>query len=88
LTRSAWSGGAGTGVALLVQRDVIHTAKQVASLDLVSGGRVIFGAGTGWSREEMRNHGTEPRTRGRLLNERLAAIKEIWTKDKPASAYR
>jgi len=69
-------------VALLVERDVIHTAKQVASLDLVSGGRVIFGVGTGWSREEMRNHGTEPRTRGKLLNERLAAIKEIWTKDK------
>jgi alkanesulfonate monooxygenase SsuD/methylene tetrahydromethanopterin reductase-like flavin-dependent oxidoreductase (luciferase family) len=47
---------------------------------------VIFGVGTGWSREEMRNHGTEPRTRVRLLNERLAAIKEIWTKDKPARA--
>jgi probable F420-dependent oxidoreductase len=72
----------GTGVALLVQRDVIHTAKQVASLDLLSGGRVIFGVGTGWSREEMRNHGTDPRTRGRLLNEQLAAIKEIWTEDK------
>ncbi|MGW2939010.1 LLM class F420-dependent oxidoreductase [Streptomyces sp. NPDC001156] len=71
----------GTGVALLVQRDVIHTAKEVASLDLVSGGRVIFGVGAGWSREEMRNHGTDPRTRGRLLNEQLAAIKEIWTKD-------
>jgi probable F420-dependent oxidoreductase len=72
----------GTGVALLVQRDAIHTAKQVASLDLVSGGRAIFGVGAGWSREEMRNHGTDPRTRGTLLNERLAAIKEIWTKDK------
>jgi len=72
----------GTGVALLVQRDVIHTAKQVASLNLVSGGRVIFGVGTGWSREEMRNHGTEPRTRGRLLNEQLTAIKEIWTEEK------
>ncbi|WP_055587405.1 LLM class F420-dependent oxidoreductase [Peterkaempfera griseoplana] len=71
----------GTGVALLVQRDAIHTAKQVASLDLVSGGRVILGVGTGWSREEMRNHGTDPRTRGKLLNERLAALKEIWTKD-------
>lgn len=67
----------GTGVALLVQRDVIHTAKQVASLDLVSGGRVIFGVGTGWSREEMRNHGTDPHTRGKLLNEQLAAIKEM-----------
>ncbi|MFC5204839.1 LLM class F420-dependent oxidoreductase [Streptomyces kaempferi] len=71
----------GTGVALLIQRDVIQTAKQVASLDLVSGGRVLFGVGTGWSREEMRNHGADPRTRGKLLNEQLAAIKEIWTKD-------
>jgi probable F420-dependent oxidoreductase len=71
----------GTGVALLVQRDVIHTAKQVASLDLVSAGRMIFGVGTGWNREEMRNHGTDPRTRGRLLNEQLAAIEEIWTED-------
>ncbi|MET8159064.1 LLM class F420-dependent oxidoreductase [Sphaerisporangium sp. NPDC005289] len=71
----------GTGVALLAQRDVIHTAKEVASLDLVSHGRVIFGVGTGWNREEMRDHGTDPRTRGALLNERLTAIKEIWTKD-------
>ncbi|MFG2479900.1 LLM class F420-dependent oxidoreductase [Streptomyces fagopyri] len=74
----------GTGVALLVERDVIHTAKQVASLDLVSDGRVLFGVGTGWSREEMRNHGTDPRTRGKLLNEQLAAIKEIWTSDQAA----
>jgi probable F420-dependent oxidoreductase len=71
----------GTGIALLVQRDVIHTAKQVASLDLVSQGRVIFGVGTGWSREEMRNHGTDPRSRGTLLNDQLAAVKEIWTAD-------
>jgi probable F420-dependent oxidoreductase len=71
----------GTGIALLAQRDVIHTAKEVASLDLVSGGRVVFGVGTGWNREEMRNHGTDPRTRGSLLNERLAAIREIWTND-------
>jgi len=56
-------------------------AKEIASLDLVSDGRVIFGVGIGWSREEMRNHGTDPRTRGSLMNERLAAIKEIWTKD-------
>ncbi|WP_269858289.1 LLM class F420-dependent oxidoreductase [Streptomyces sp. RPT161] len=71
----------GTGVALLVQRDPIQTAKEVASLDFLSNGRVIFGIGAGWNREEMRNHGTEPRTRGRLLDERMAAIIEIWTKD-------
>ncbi|AGM05050.1 LLM class F420-dependent oxidoreductase [Amycolatopsis keratiniphila] len=71
----------GTGVALLQQRDVIHTAKEVASLDLVSRGRFVFGVGVGWNREEMRNHGTDPRTRGALVDEQLAALKEIWTKD-------
>lgn len=71
----------GTGIALLIQRDVIHTASEVASLDLVSGGRVLFGVGTGWNREEMRNHGTDPRTRGALLNEQIEALKAIWTQD-------
>ncbi|WP_158882805.1 LLM class F420-dependent oxidoreductase [Amycolatopsis anabasis] len=71
----------GTGVVLQIQRDVIHTAKEVASLDLVSGGRVLFGIGAGWNREEMRNHGTDPRKRGALLNEQLAALKEIWAND-------
>jgi probable F420-dependent oxidoreductase len=70
-----------TGVTLLVQRDPIITAKQIASLDLVSAGRAIFGIGAGWNREEMRNHGTDPRLRGRLLDERMRAIIEIWTKD-------
>jgi probable F420-dependent oxidoreductase len=69
----------GTGIALLPQRDVIHTAKQVASLDLVSGGRTAFGVGVGWNREEMRNHGTDPATRGALMDEQLAALKQIWT---------
>jgi probable F420-dependent oxidoreductase len=70
-----------TGVAGRVPPDPIITAKQVASLDLVSAGRVIFGIGAGWNREEIRNHGTDPRTRGRLLDERMRAIIEIWTKD-------
>ena len=69
----------GTGVALLPQRDVIHTAKQVASLDVVSGGRLAFGVGVGWNREEMRNHGTDPATRGALMDEQLAALTQIWT---------
>ena len=73
----------GTGVALLVERDPIITAKEVASLDLVSGGRVIFGIGVGWNREEMENHGTDPRTRGKLTDERILAMIEIWTKDEP-----
>ncbi|MFF1420513.1 LLM class F420-dependent oxidoreductase [Streptomyces sp. NPDC058280] len=72
----------GTGVALVVQRDPIITAKEVASLDLVSGGRVLFGVGVGWNREEMENHGTDPRTRGRLVDERLRAMRELWTEDK------
>jgi len=71
----------GTGIALLPQRDLIHTAKEVASVDLVSGGRMLFGVGVGWNREEMRNHGTEPRTRGARMDEMLAALTEIWTKD-------
>ena len=71
----------GTGVALMVERDPIITAKEVASLDLVSGGRVIFGVGVGWNREEMENHGTDPRTRGKLMDERIRAMIEIWTED-------
>jgi probable F420-dependent oxidoreductase len=71
----------GTGIALLIQRDVIHTAKEVASLDLISDGRALFGVGVGWNREEMANHGTDPKTRGALIDEQLAALKEIWTKD-------
>jgi probable F420-dependent oxidoreductase len=72
----------GTGITLLVQRDTIQTAKQVASLDALCGGRLIFGVGAGWNIEEMRNHGTDPRTRGKRLNEQLEALKLIWTQDK------
>jgi probable F420-dependent oxidoreductase len=73
----------GTGVTLVVERDPIITAKEVASLDLVSGGRVIFGVGVGWNHEEMENHGTDPRTRGKLTNERIRAMIEMWTEDEP-----
>ncbi|MFG2095585.1 LLM class F420-dependent oxidoreductase [Streptomyces sp. NPDC048612] len=72
----------GTGIALVAQRDPIIAAKEVASLDLVSGGRALFGIGVGWNREEMANHGTDPRTRGRLVDERLRAMRELWTRDK------
>jgi probable F420-dependent oxidoreductase len=71
-----------TGIALVSQRDPIHTAKEVASLDLISGGRAVFGVGVGWNREEMANHGTDAATRGKLVNERLRAIVELWTKEK------
>ena len=69
----------GTGIALLPQRDVLHTAKQVASLDLVSDGRVQFGVGAGWNREEMANHGVDPRRRGKLMDEQLGALARLWT---------
>lgn len=67
-----------TGVCLLIQRDVIVTAKEVATLDLLSAGRVLFGIGAGWHRAEMRNHGTDPRTRFALLREQVLALKTIW----------
>ncbi|MEU6698161.1 LLM class F420-dependent oxidoreductase [Pseudonocardia sp. NPDC046786] len=71
----------GTGIVLLPQRDVIHTAKSAASLDLVSGGRLLFGVGAGWNREEMRNHGVDPATRGPLMTEQLHALKALWTQE-------
>jgi probable F420-dependent oxidoreductase len=69
----------GTGIALISERDPITTAKEVASLDLVCGGRAVLGVGVGWNLEEMANHGTDPRTRGRLVTERLRAIRALWT---------
>jgi probable F420-dependent oxidoreductase len=71
----------GSGVCLVVERDPITCAKEVASVDHLSGGRFEFGIGSGWNREEMRHHGTEPRTRLRLLDERIRAMREIWTRD-------
>ena len=71
----------GTGICLVVQRDPITTAKEVASVDHLSGGRFLFGVGGGWNREEMVNHGTDPRSRMALLSERIAAMRRIWTTD-------
>ncbi len=73
----------GTGVCLVVQRDPIQTAKLVASLDQVSGGRFLFGVGNGWNADEMANHGTAFATRHRLARERIEAMKAIWTQPKP-----
>jgi len=70
-----------TGICLIIERDPITTAKEVASLDMLSGGRFLFGIGGGWNAEEMENHGTVYKTRWRLLRERVLAMKEIWTKD-------
>jgi probable F420-dependent oxidoreductase len=71
----------GTGICLVVERDPIITAKEVASLDLLSGGRVLFGVGAGWNREEMENHGTDFATRFQLMRQRVLAMKEIWTRE-------
>jgi probable F420-dependent oxidoreductase len=71
----------GTGICLVIERDPITLAKEVASLDSLSGGRFLFGIGGGWNREEMENHGTDPRRRWRLLREQVLAMKEIWTSD-------
>ena len=70
-----------TGIALLIQRDPIHAAKETASIDLISGGRFIFGVGAGWNIEEMRDHGTDPKKRGALLDEQIEAIKALWTEE-------
>src|SRR5438876_1502003 len=71
----------GTGICLVVERDPITTAKEVATLDRLSGGRFLFGIGGGWNAEEMENHGTNFKTRWRLLRERVLAMKEIWTQE-------
>jgi probable F420-dependent oxidoreductase len=73
----------GTGVCLVVQRDPIWLAKQVATLDHMSHGRLLFGVGVAspWNHEEIRNHGTDPRTRMTLMAERMAAMQQIWSND-------
>lgn len=72
----------GTGISLVAQRDPIATAKMIASLDLVSNGRFIFGIGTGWNAEEMATHGVDPTKRGAVTTEHILAMKEIWHHDK------
>src|SRR3954468_22538050 len=69
----------GTGICLVNQRDPIQTAKLVASIDQLSGGRFLFGIGNGWHEEEMRNHGTVFATRHQLVQERVEAMRAIWT---------
>ncbi len=71
----------GTGICLIVERDPIVTAKEVATLDRISNGRFLFGVGAGWNIEEMENHGTDPQTRFGLMRERVEAMKQIWTTD-------
>jgi probable F420-dependent oxidoreductase len=72
-----------TGICLIIERDPITTAKEVASLDQLSGGRFIFGIGGGWNAEEMGHHGTAFKSRWRLGRDRVLAMKEIWTRPEP-----
>ena len=71
----------GTGICLVVERDPIITAKEVASLDHMSGGRFDFGIGGGWNQEEMENHGMPWKRRWKVLRERVEAMQAIWTQD-------
>jgi len=71
----------GTGIALIMERDPITTAKEVASVDMISNGRFLLGVGGGWNEEEMENHGTDPKRRFKVLRERIEAMKAIWTQD-------
>ncbi len=72
----------GTGITLVAQHDPIWLAKQVASLDVISGGRFEFGIGFGWNREEMSNHGVDPTTRHQLVAEKIGLMKALWTQEK------
>lgn len=73
----------GTGICLVIERDTIIMAKEVASLDRLSGGRFMFGIGGGWNAEEMAHHGTAFNTRFKKMVEQVRAMKAIWTQDEP-----
>ena len=71
----------GTGITLVAQRDPLWLAKEVASLDVISEGRVLFGVGYGWNHEEMEDHGIDVKRRRALVREKVLACKELWTKE-------
>ncbi len=71
----------GFGISLVAQHDPIWLAKQVASIDMISGGRLLFGVGFGWNVEEMEHHGVDPRTRRALVAEKIRLMQSIWTQD-------
>ena len=71
----------GTGICLLIERDPITTAKEIASLDMISGGRVTLGIGAGWNREEMENHGANFKNRWAIVREKVLAMREIWNNE-------
>jgi probable F420-dependent oxidoreductase len=74
----------GTGIALVTQRDPVIMAKETATLDQISNGRLLLGVGAGWNLEELRTHGTDPSTRFDVMRERVEAIRRIWTEDEPS----
>ena len=71
----------GTGICLIIERDPITLAKEIASLDTISNGRVVLGIGAGWNREEMENHGADFKNRWKITREKVLAMKQIWTED-------
>ena len=71
----------GTGVCLVIERDPITTAKEIASLDMVSNGRAIIGIGAGWNREEMENHGADYKNRWSVVREKVGAMRAIWNEE-------
>jgi len=72
-----------TGICLIIQRDVLQLAKETATIDLLSNGRLILGIGGGWNEEEMRDHGTVFKTRFKLMKEKVEVLKAVWTQTKP-----
>lgn len=76
----------GTGIALMAQRDPIVTAKAIASLDLLSGGRFVFGVGFGWNLEELADHGVDKRDRRSVARERVMAMQRLWADDEASFA--
>jgi probable F420-dependent oxidoreductase len=78
----------GTAICLIIERDPIITAKEVASIDRLSGGRFLFGVGAGWNVEEMANHGTDAARRFGIMRERVEAMKAIWTQDEASYSGR
>jgi probable F420-dependent oxidoreductase len=69
----------GTAVCLVPQHDPIVLAKEVASLDRLSGGRLLLGVGAGWNRPELAHHGVDPRARMAVLADRVRAMRALWT---------
>jgi probable F420-dependent oxidoreductase len=71
----------GTGICLVAQHDPIVLAKEVATLDLISGGRFLFGIGVGWNEDEMEHHGVDPARRRAVVREKVLAMKALWTQE-------